>query len=78
MLDEATSSLDSITEVDITSNLRALGCTTIVIAHRLASVVDADVTYVMRKGRIVESGRHCDLMDMPSAYRELFAGQSAA
>jgi ABC-type bacteriocin/lantibiotic exporter with double-glycine peptidase domain len=78
VLDEATSSLDSITEVDITSNLRALGCTTIVIAHRLASVVDADVTYVMRKGRIVESGRHCDLMDMPSAYRELFAGQSAA
>ncbi|HEX2902754.1 MAG TPA: hypothetical protein VHO01_04790, partial [Jatrophihabitans sp.] len=78
VLDEATSSLDSQTEVDITRNLKQMGCTTIVIAHRLASVVDADVTYVIDDGSIVERGRHHDLMENAGTYRSLFAGQMQA
>ncbi|MGU3437421.1 peptidase domain-containing ABC transporter [Actinomycetes bacterium M1A6_2h] len=78
ILDEATSSLDTATEVDITTNLKQLGATTIVIAHRLASVVDADVTYVMKDGAIVESGRHTDLIHGDGVYRSLFRGQVAA
>lgn len=78
VLDEATSSLDSETEVSITTNLREMGITMIVIAHRLASVRDADVTYVMRDGQIVQSGRHGELIHSEGMYRSLFAPQTAA
>lgn len=78
ILDEATSSLDNQTEASITTNLRALGCTTVVIAHRLASVVDADRTYVIDDGEVIETGTHEELMAGETHYRALFAGQASA
>jgi ABC-type bacteriocin/lantibiotic exporter with double-glycine peptidase domain len=78
VLDEATSSLDGSTEEAITTHLKELGCTIVVIAHRLASVVDADVTYVLRRGRIVEAGSHTSLLEQRGAYHALFASQAAA
>src|SRR5262249_6155753 len=71
VLDEATSALDSVTERRVQENLERLGCTRIVIAHRLASVVRADRILVMRRGRIVDSGTHQELLAKRSLYGEL-------
>jgi ABC-type bacteriocin/lantibiotic exporter with double-glycine peptidase domain len=76
ILDEATSSLDTLTEKSVTANLKSLGCTTIIIAHRLASIIDADVTYVLRQGEVVEWGRHDQLMRSEGVYHSLFNGQT--
>ena len=64
LLDEATSALDAVTEATITRSLQELGKnkTTIVVAHKLSSIEDADVIFVMDKGSLVESGSHSDLM----------------
>ncbi|MHA1153794.1 MAG: ABC transporter ATP-binding protein [Alphaproteobacteria bacterium] len=83
LLDEATSSLDSESERHVQSALAELksGRTTLVIAHRLSTVVDADIIYVIEAGRIVESGRHGDLLARGGSYERLyalqFAGQAA-
>lgn len=75
LLDEATSSLDAITERDVYDNLTTLGCTTIVIAHRLSTISTADTIIVMEAGRIVERGRHDDLLARGGPYRDLVARQ---
>jgi ATP-binding cassette, subfamily B, bacterial len=62
VLDEATSHLDLITEDRVNKNLAALQCTRIVIAHRLSTVRDADVIFVMDAGKIVARGSHEDLL----------------
>ncbi len=79
LLDEATSSLDSETERQVQNALRGLkqGRTTLVIAHRLSTVVDADIIYVMDAGRVVESGTHADLLAVGGAYARLYAIQFA-
>ena len=61
LLDEATSAVDAETERAIFANLRALGCTLIVVAHRLSTVRDAHQIVVMEQGRIVERGTHHEL-----------------
>ncbi|MGH1342798.1 MAG: peptidase domain-containing ABC transporter [Nannocystales bacterium] len=76
LLDEATSNLDSVTEAAIQGSLASLQCTRIVIAHRLSTVVDADLIIVMDKGRVVESGTHHELLDGASVYRQLYERQS--
>ncbi|MBI4614044.1 MAG: ABC transporter ATP-binding protein [Planctomycetes bacterium] len=78
VLDEATSSLDSASENSIQQALSRLrlGRTAFVIAHRLATVLSADRIAVFREGRIVESGRHAELLDRPGGlYRRLYEEQ---
>ena len=77
LLDEATSALDSVSEAAIQRALQELtvGRTSLVIAHRLSTVIDADKIIVIAEGRIVASGRHEDLMVNSDLYRELAARQ---
>ena len=75
LLDEATSSLDTVTEAEVHANIARLGCTVIVIAHRLATVIDADRIVVMDSGRVVETGNHRELLAAGGQYAKLVAGQ---
>jgi subfamily B ATP-binding cassette protein MsbA len=79
LLDEATSALDANTERQVQAALKDLmrGRTTLVVAHRLSTVVDADIIYVMDDGRILESGSHAELMARGGAYARLYARQVA-
>ncbi|MFN7051963.1 MAG: ABC transporter ATP-binding protein, partial [Gemmobacter sp.] len=75
ILDEATSALDSETEREIQQALEALsaGRTTLVIAHRLGTIRNADRIVVMEQGRIVETGDHAALLASGGAYARLAA-----
>jgi ABC-type bacteriocin/lantibiotic exporter with double-glycine peptidase domain len=77
LLDEATSALDSVTEARVDAQLSALRSTRIVIAHRMSTVVGADLIVVLDKGRIVGQGTHAELLATTPLYREL-AGVSSA
>ena len=78
VLDEATSALDSESEkvVQAALDLAALGRTTIAVAHRLSTIQNADMIYVLDAGVVVENGTHQDLMAGSSKYRELVMLQS--
>jgi ATP-binding cassette, subfamily B, heavy metal transporter len=80
VLDEATSALDTFTEQDIQEALRRISMnrTTIVIAHRLSTVVDADEIIVLDKGRIAERGRHVDLLRQGGLYAGMYNRQKEA
>lgn len=75
VLDEATSSLDAVTEAGIYANLERLSCTRIVIAHRISTVARADLIVVMEDGRFVERGKHQELMALGGRYLELASSQ---
>ena len=77
VLDEATSSLDSESEALIQEALKEVmkGRTSIVIAHRLSTILAADLILVMNRGRIVESGRHEELLAHPGLYAQLYKTQ---
>jgi len=80
LFDEATSALDSKTEQEIQASLREVSAnrTTLVIAHRLSTVVDADEIIVLEDGRIVERGRHAELLRRAGKYAEMWARQQEA
>ena len=79
ILDEATSSIDTRTEIQVQDAFRRLmkGRTTFIVAHRLSTIREADVILVMRDGRIVEQGSHRELLDRNGFYRELYDSQFA-
>ena len=77
ILDEATSSIDTRTEIRIQKAFAALmqGRTTFIVAHRLATVKEADVILVMNNGRIVEQGTHKELLSLNGFYTNLYNSQ---
>ncbi len=74
IFDEATSALDNETEVEIQKSLEKISAdhTTIVIAHRLSTVRNADVIYVLDRGKIIESGTHKELLEKNGVYAKLW------
>jgi ATP-binding cassette subfamily B protein len=74
IFDEATSALDSKSEKAIQAELRSIAQnrTTLIIAHRLSTVVDADQILVMDKGRIVERGAHNELLQLGGLYEQMW------
>jgi ATP-binding cassette subfamily B multidrug efflux pump len=80
MLDEATASIDSFTERKIQQALKVLlkGRTCVVIAHRLATIREADVIIVLRQGRIIEQGTHDALLSRNGLYAHLYARNYAS
>jgi len=78
ILDDSTSSVDTETEAEIRSALNSLmrGRTTFLIAHRIQSVMNADLILVLDKGQIVQAGRHLDLLAQKGIYRQIFEIQT--
>lgn len=74
VLDEATSALDSEIEHEIQRDLQALmkGRTSIIIAHRLSTIMHADEIIVLKEGKIVQKGKHSDLINKPGEYKKLW------
>ncbi|AZL15021.1 ABC transporter ATP-binding protein [Rickettsiales endosymbiont of Stachyamoeba lipophora] len=74
VLDEATSALDAITENEICSNLKKIrqNKTTIIIAHRLSTIIDADIIFVLSAGKLIEKGKHDELLANKGYYHQLY------
>jgi len=77
ILDEATSSVDTRTEVLIQKAMDKLleNRTSIIVAHRLSTIINADLILVMKDGQIVESGKHKELLSLNGVYANLYNSQ---
>ena len=80
LLDEATSALDNESERAVQAAVKTLqqGRTTIVVAHRLSTIVDADTIIVLERGRMIEQGAHADLLALGGVYARLYGMQAGA
>ena len=78
LLDEATSSLDNISEQRVMESVDRISenMTVIIIAHRLSTVQNADVIYVLKDGMVYESGTHKELLEEEGEYFNLYMNQS--
>ena len=79
ILDEATSSIDTRTEIKIQEAFSRMmnGRTSFIVAHRLSTIMEADVILVMKDGKIIEQGRHEELLKKKGFYYELYNSQFA-
>ncbi len=79
IFDEATSALDSLTEEDINNTIKEVSKSnvhiTILIAHRLSTIMHADTIHVLEKGKIIESGRHSELLEKNGLYSAMWRQQ---
>lgn len=77
ILDESTANIDSETEQNVSRAIEELkqGRTTLVIAHRLSTIKNADMIYVLRKGRVIESGTHEQLLSLDGSYKKMYETQ---
>ena len=79
VFDEATSALDSLTEQEITDTVKAVTANgeyiTVMIAHRLSTIMHADRIYVLEKGKIIEEGKHQDLLELKGLYYAMWRQQ---
>lgn len=83
IFDEATSALDSLTEEEITNTIKDIkkerpNLITVLVAHRLSTIVHSDTIFVLEKGRVAESGNHQQLLDQHGLYAALWRQQIAA
>lgn len=78
ILDEATSALDERTQADVTDALQELGVTRIVVAHRLSTIAQAHLVYVLDQGQVVQTGGFAELAEQPGLFAELVARQRSA
>jgi len=77
VLDEATSALDTETERQVDENLRRRGCSCLIIAHRLSTLMHADQIAVLEAGRVTQRGTHAELIEQDGLYRRLWQIQTA-
>ena len=79
ILDEATSSIDTRTEIRIQKAFATMmeGRTSFVVAHRLSTIKESDVILVMKDGNVIESGKHEELLEKKGFYFELYNSQFA-
>jgi ABC-type bacteriocin/lantibiotic exporter with double-glycine peptidase domain len=75
ILDEATNALDTAKEEEVQANLETLPCTRVVVAHRLSTVVRADLILYLEQGKILERGTHAELVGKKARYHRLFQAQ---
>ena len=80
LLDEATSALDNENQNEIKNSLDALKgvCTSVIVAHRLSTIVDCDVIYVLENGKITAKGTHKQLLKSCASYRKLYEKEEQA
>ena len=77
ILDESTANIDSETEQNVSHAIEELkqGRTTLIIAHRLSTIKNADMIYVLRKGKVIESGTHEQLLALEGSYKKMYETQ---